>query len=189
MGLLAAAGAAGAHLPAPGADPASLLVGTRVRPFSLRDHEGRAVRVRGVAGTASLVSFFYTRCGDTCPLLIDQLRRLRAELPGRDRDRLRVLLITIDPQYDTPPVLSAFAAHLAIHGGGWRFLTGAPADVIAVGKQFHVSFRTASAGVLAHTDAVYLLDGRLEIRAVYRADALSRSTMLHDVSHLLGTPP
>lgn len=81
-----------------------------------------------------IVSFIFTSCTAICPVLTSTLTQVRKHL-GADADRVRIVSVSIDPEYDTPARLSAYAKqHQA--SGDWRFFTGNPAAIVALQKAF-----------------------------------------------------
>src|ERR1043165_887451 len=55
-------------------------------------------------GHPVLISLFYGSCSVTCPLLLDTIRSVERKAAAERRQQLRVLLISIDPEHDTPAV-------------------------------------------------------------------------------------
>jgi protein SCO1/2 len=95
-------------------------------------------------GKSIVVNVIYTRCKDRCPLetaKLAQVQRLLGDRVGRD---IFFYSISIDPQFDTPAVLSDYAAKF--HAGpGWLFLTGNRQDIALLQKKL---------GLYSRTDAV-----------------------------------
>src|SRR5262249_26162873 len=98
-----------------------LAIGDLVPDFSLIDQAGRTVRLRDFSGRVVAVDFIYTRCPlpDVCPRLSANFSYLNKRVPD-----VALLSITIDPQFDTPPMLSEYARRYGCDGERWRFLTG-----------------------------------------------------------------
>lgn len=94
----------------------------RVPDFSLTERSGRPVTLSDLLGKVWVVDFFYTRCTDTCPLQSGHMARLQADL-SRERD-VRLVSISIDPEYDTPKRLPAYATRFGADPQRWLFLTG-----------------------------------------------------------------
>jgi protein SCO1/2 len=106
-------------------------VGARMPDFTLTDHTGRRVSLSSLAGKVVAVNFVYTRCA--LPQFCLRTSNTFAAVQKRfakalDRD-LVLLTVTFDPERDTPEVLAGYAAQWQPHPTGWRFLTGAPAEV------------------------------------------------------------
>lgn len=116
------------------ADPAQLLEagivllpqGRSLPPVSLTDQDGQAVALQSLTGKWSLVFFGYTFCPDICPTTLAQLRQLEDRLPPATRERLQVVMVSVDPQRDTPAQLKQY---LAFFDPAYRGLTGELADI------------------------------------------------------------
>ncbi|WPC05081.1 SCO family protein [Pseudomonas benzenivorans] len=101
------------------ADPTALLdAGIVLLPqsrdlpeLSLVDQDGQAFRVDRLEKQWSLLFFGYTFCPDICPATLAELRQLRTLLPEEARDNLRVVLVSVDPQRDTPEQLKKYLGY------------------------------------------------------------------------------
>jgi protein SCO1/2 len=79
-----------------------------------RDHDqsGRpAGRDRRVEGKWSLLFFGYTFCPDICPTTLAQLRQIKSELPKEAVDKLQIVLVSVDPNRDTPKQLKQYLGY------------------------------------------------------------------------------
>ncbi|UVE17888.1 SCO family protein [Pseudomonas sp. LS44] len=79
--------------------------------LSLTDQNGQAVQVDELKGQWSLLFFGYTFCPDICPTTLAQLRELKTLLPPEALSRLRVVLVSVDPQRDTPTQLKQYLGY------------------------------------------------------------------------------
>lgn len=122
----------GAAAPTP--DP---LAGRFGGSFSLTDHSGKRVSDMAYRGRFMLVYFGFTRCADTCPIDLPTIAQALDAL-GPLAERVVPLFITVDPAFDTPPVLAAYVAafHPALIG-----LTGSEAEIAAAAKAYKVHRR------------------------------------------------
>jgi protein SCO1/2 len=144
--------------------PVLVPVGTTMPDFELIDQTGRALALSGLKGKVVAVNFIYSRCPlpDYCPRMIENFKALRARFSSRmDRD-LVFLTISFDPRYDTPDVLSKYAASQRAGGPGWHFLTGDPPKIERVCNAFGIQY-WAEEGLITHSlqTAVIDRDGRL----------------------------
>jgi protein SCO1/2 len=103
---------------------------------TLTDMDGRTVALRPLLETdqPTMLTFIYTSCTAICPLLSETFAQVQREL-GADSAKLRMVSISIDPEYDTPKVLRAYAQTYRA-GAQWRFLTGNPKDITEVRRGF-----------------------------------------------------
>lgn len=96
----------------------------------MRTHEGKAVRFYSdlVRGKTVVINFMFIACGDgTCPITTANLSRVQALMQGRIGRDVFMYSITLNPEYDTPEALRAYAKTFHV-GPGWLFLNASPAD-------------------------------------------------------------
>jgi protein SCO1/2 len=107
-----------------------------VPDVTLTGTDGRPVPLRAVLGDDRpvMLQFIFTTCPTICPLLTGIAARVREDL-GKDREKIRAVSITIDPEHDTPAVLREYAANFEADPD-WMFLTGRLPDVVAVQRAF-----------------------------------------------------
>jgi len=99
----------------------------RVPDFSFIERSARRITLADLVGKVWIVNFFYTECTDTCPLQSANMARLQAALSAEPD--VRLVSISVDPEHDTPEVLSEYAARFRADPERWLFLTG-PRDAI-----------------------------------------------------------
>ncbi|MGB5540461.1 MAG: SCO family protein [Gammaproteobacteria bacterium] len=81
-----------------------------------------------------MLNFIFTSCTAICPAMSAIFAQVQTEL-GRESARLRMVSVSIDPEYDTPEALNAYARRFGA-GPQWEFLTGSLDDSIAVQRAF-----------------------------------------------------
>jgi cytochrome oxidase Cu insertion factor (SCO1/SenC/PrrC family) len=77
------------------------------RDFHLTDANGKPRTLADYRGKAVVIFFGYTQCPDVCPTTLAELAEVMKRL-GPDADRVQVLFVTVDPQRDTPELLSKY---------------------------------------------------------------------------------
>jgi cytochrome oxidase Cu insertion factor (SCO1/SenC/PrrC family) len=106
----------------PGAASARLPVYGTVPDFALTDQSGRPVRRADMEGKVWIASFIFTNCPDECPLMTAEMAQFQSDwthVPD-----LRLVSISVDPERDTPAVLSQYADRFHADPERWLFLTG-----------------------------------------------------------------
>jgi len=144
-------------------------------PFTLVSGDGHTVTDRDFRGKYLLVYFGYTYCPDVCPTTLNAVAGALDKL-GSTADRLQPLFITVDPRRDTPEVIKQYTAAFSPRLLG---LTGTPAEIAAVAKEYHVYYAEDRTGPgpndysMDHSSILYLMgpDGRFI--APIRADGTS----------------
>ena len=172
-------------LPAPLPPPPVL--GT-VPDFRLVDQTGAPFGPDRLKGRVWIADFVFTRCPDVCPRMTERLVGVHRALG----ERADVVSVSVDPTYDTPERLAAFARANGAESPRWHFLTGSSQHVQeAVLRGFNVAFSRESEDIatLTHGVHVVLVDGRGRIRGYYDSkdqDALER--LVADARRLADQP-
>jgi len=134
--------------------------GAAMPDFELKDQLGRNVKLSSFRSKVIAVDFIYTRCPlpEICPRLSANFARLQRRFP----EGLVLLSITIDPQYDTPEVLSRYARIWKADPERWRFLTGDLQAVREVAGRFGMVYWPED-GLMTHTSRTGVIskDGTL----------------------------
>jgi protein SCO1/2 len=127
-------------------------------PFHLEDQNGQPVSDEDMKGRPFLVFFGFAHCPDVCPTTLFEMSEVIRQL-GKDADRIGALLITVDPERDTPAALKDYLASFDPH---LRGLTGDPAAVNAAIKAYRVYAKKIPLEggdyTMDHTAVVYLMD-------------------------------
>jgi protein SCO1/2 len=141
--------------------------GDEVPDHPLVDQTGSARPFSALKGHRVALTFIYTRCPlpDYCPLMDKQFAEIQRTVQRTPAlSDVRLVSVTLDPEYDTPEILRRHAATLGADPMLWQFLTGPPNEVAAFAKRFGV---VAEAGdsptALVHNlrTAVIGADGRV----------------------------
>jgi protein SCO1/2 len=162
-----------------------------VPDFTFLDQEGRTTRAEAFRGAPWVADFIFTRCTSACPMLTAQMGNLQRRL-GADAARVRLASFSVDPEYDTPAVLKAYAA---AHGasGRWLFLTGELAAMReAIERGFRLSMGDPRDGPVEqgafdfmHAQHFLLVDAENRIRGYYPSDGDGIERLEHDLRRLL----
>jgi protein SCO1/2 len=131
-------------------------------PFALTDHNGRPVTEADFKGKPTLIYFGFTYCPDVCPTSL-LLMQTAIEQLGKDADKqVNMVLISIDPERDSPAVLKDYVGNF---GPTMTGLTGTPEQIAAAAKAFRVYYRKVEGKdgapyLMDHSSIFYLLDRR-----------------------------
>jgi protein SCO1/2 len=138
-----------------------------VGSFQLVERSGRTVTEAEVAGRVFIASFIFTRCPLSCPRISTVMKGLEARLAKTD---VLLVSVSVDPEFDTPPVLARYAQGFGASGDRWWFLTGPKAAIHDfVQERFKLGMaestaaeRAAGAEAISHSDRLALVDrGRI----------------------------
>ena len=104
----------------------------------LQDDAGARVQLSDVLGDDRplVVNFIYTSCTTICPVMTATMLQLQRQIAEQHKGKVAMpafVSISIDPDFDSPEVLKAYAAR---YGADWTFLTGKRSDVLAILRGF-----------------------------------------------------
>lgn len=163
-----------------------------VPDFSLIERSGRQVNLSDLKGKIWIANFIYTNCPDTCPIQSAQMKELQNEF-SNEKD-LRLVSITVDPERDTPTVLSEYANRFGANPERWFLLTGEKEAIYRLAQEgFHLGAaeishgqRPASGATHTHSPRLVLNDRKVQIRGYYPAtDAEAMVRLRRDLKTLL----
>ena len=168
-GAVAVLAAASGRMFAPRAIPSLPEYGA-LPDFSLMDHERRPVSLGALAGSVWIADFIFTRCAGQCPIMSRRMAELQQAFAGVAG--IRFLSFTVDPSYDTPDILAAYARRYGASDGRWRFVTGAPDAIAALARDgFRLAFGAGGTAEepITHSVRLVLVDPQGRIRGYYDA--------------------
>lgn len=138
-----------------------------VADFSLTERSGQTVRLADLHGKVWVASFLFTRCCTGCPRISADLLALQKNLPA---DAV-IVSFSVDPEYDTPEVLKAYADGLGADSKRWLFLTGKQEEIYRLIKDsFHVGVEQNQGKArkpgneVTHSNRLVLVDRQGHIR-------------------------
>lgn len=156
--------------------------------FRMTDQDGREFTRASLQGHDSLMFFGFTHCPDICPATLQQLAFARRELAGRrgsGEPLPEIILISVDPERDTPDILKAYTGHF---GQGITGLSGDAAELDKLASALGIYYaRDDSTGpdyTVNHSTAVLLINREAEVQALFTAP-LDTDALLADLQVLV----
>jgi len=155
-------------------------VGDPIPDFTLTDQNGLKVRPAQFRGQPLGVTFLYTTCPDVsaCPMTMAKFSKLDAML--RQKGFGHLLVVTVDPEHDTPAVLRDYAEKAGASATRWSFLTGEPSAVADVASRFGVLYSRKGAQVL-HQQAVAVVDSEGRLATISYGENWEPEQVLRDM--------
>lgn len=134
-------------------------------PAGFIDQDGAPGKLDAYRGHPTLVAMFYASCPLACPRLIANVKNLEASLSAVERADLRVLLVTIDPENDTPEALRGVIARHKLDAARWKLFTGKEDDIRDAAAVLGIKYRESD-GTINHSSVITLVDreGRIQGR-------------------------
>jgi protein SCO1/2 len=150
--------------------------------FSLTDQYGRSLSLASLRGAPVLLAFLYSRCGAPCVLIAQQIRGALDELGAHP---IPVVVVSADPNGDTPAAVRRFLAEVSLSGRVY-YLTGGEARLRPIWSAYDVHPASAGRATFAKYATVRLLDSRGRERVLYGTEQLTPEALAHDAAKLAG---
>lgn len=139
--------------------------------FSLIDQNGDRLTSEDLRGRLAIYTFTYTGCEDPCPQPSRTLQTMQQQLAAVDTGDIPVdyVVISFDPEHDTPDRLTAHAQELGVDPDRWHFVTGDPTQLKnVIGSGYSTYYNQETDSTFTFDPVFALVDGWGILRAVYR---------------------
>jgi cytochrome oxidase Cu insertion factor (SCO1/SenC/PrrC family) len=154
-----------------------------LKEFELTERSGRQVTSQDLRGEPYVACFFFSTCPGTCTRQSSKMQLLQNKFRGKS---IRFVSITVDPEIDTPDVLSEYADRFEADKDRWLFLTGRLDYIVRVGTE---KFFLGGVEKRGHPDRFCLVNAEGDIVGAYTWKDLDEfEQLLAHMNELLTTP-
>jgi protein SCO1/2 len=144
-----------------------------VADFTLTNQDGQVTTLADLTNHVWVADIIFTRCAGPCPIMTAQMKSLQDALPPASRAKL--VTLTTDPDYDTPPVMKKYGEHFGANFKRWKFLTGTKAEIAALASgslklsavPVKPEDQTNSSDLFIHTTIFVVVDKHVRLRASF----------------------
>lgn len=124
---------------------------------------GREVKLGALGGRPQVFAMFFTSCQHSCPLIVADMKRIEKALPASLRGQVDFLLVSIDPDRDTPEVLREYRARNKLSIERWSLLRGSAESVRKLAALVGFNYYPGSQNQYAHSLFITVLNREGEI--------------------------
>jgi len=124
---------------------------------------GREVKLDVLRGHPQVLALFFSNCEHSCPLIVEDMKNIEIALPSEVRSMVDFLLVSIDPERDTPEVLRAYRAKHQLGTEHWTLLRGNADSVKQLAEMVGFQYYPGSERQYAHSLVITILDSNGEI--------------------------
>ena len=144
-----------------------------INDFALTNQLGNAVSLADLRGQVWIADIIFTRCPGPCLKMTRQMKELQDALPAASKTRL--VTLTTDPDFDTPPVLAKYAERFNVETNRWMFFTGTKKEVgaFAAGSlklsavETDPAKRKSEIDMFDHSTGFVIVDKQARLRGVF----------------------
>jgi len=162
--------------------------------WQLVDQTGAPISNETLKGQVWVASFFFSRCPSVCPQQQTDFQKILGhvdDLHDDDKKPIRLVSFSVDAEYDTPEVLTAYAKKMKADPATWTFVTGPEADLKAllvdrmmadVGERTVMPQKGANGEELfdiSHLNKFVLIDQNGDVRGFWDTDDLGRGNLIN----------
>jgi protein SCO1/2 len=153
--------------------------------FALTSQDGAQVTLADFRGKVVAVTFIFTLCTATCPILTPMMSFVQDQLGNDFGRKIAFVSITVDPERDTPEVLKLYAQAFGANLAGWSFLTGNQDAIQEVTRRYGVYASKAEGGNVDHTFLTSIVDRNGILRVQYLGVRFDPEDFRRDLLSLL----
>jgi protein SCO1/2 len=156
--------------------------------FRLTSQDRTQVALADLHGKVVAVTFIYTFCSNTCPVLTPMMSFIQDQLGTDFGAKIAFVSITVDPERDTPEVLKEYAQAFGANLAGWSFLTGPSEAIRDVTRRYGVFASKSTDGNVDHSFLTSIIDRRGILRVQYLGARFDPDEFRRDLLSLLQEP-
>ena len=147
-----------------------------------------------IKNNVALIGFIYTHCPDICPMTTHNMMLTEEKLSKDELKNVKFILISFDPERDSPSVLTKYASVRNMDMKNWELLTGSKNSVDSLMKTYNVKAFPDDTTYnddgkpqyyMIHTDRISLVDQDGNLRKNYRGSSADPAEMANDIKTLL----
>lgn len=125
--------------------------------------EGKKIQLKDLKGKTLVVVMIYTSCKAACPRLVADMRNIEAKLPDDKIKNIQFVMVSIDPETDTPERLKSFAIENQMDGEQWTFLQGTDSSVREFANVLSVKYKEISPVDFSHSNIISVFNPHGEL--------------------------
>lgn len=125
---------------------------------SWHTEEGKEIKLKDLKGKVLVVVMIYTTCKVACPRLVADMKGIHNKVPAALQNKVQYVLVSIDPEHDTPDKLKSFAQSREMDSEEWTFLQGSTESVREFANVLAVKYKEISPMDFSHSNIISVFD-------------------------------
>jgi protein SCO1/2 len=127
------------------------------------NQDGQKVSLKSFIGKPVVLTMFFANCTYACPLLVNDMKRIESLLSENNKNNYRFILVSIDPERDTPIKLKIYAQEHGLDLSRWTLLAGKSDDIMDLAVLIGFKYKKDDKGNYSHSNLITLLNEKGEI--------------------------
>lgn len=123
-----------------------------------KNQDNKSIQLKDLRGKTLVVVIIYTSCKTACPILVGKMKQIESKIDSKDSEDIEFVLVSLDPEVDTPERLKKFAKDNAMDGPQWTFLTSNEDDTQEFANVLAVKYKKISPIDFSHSNIITIFD-------------------------------
>lgn len=132
-------------------------------PSKWTTQNGQNIEMKDLRGEVLVMVMIYTSCKAACPRLVADMRNIESRLPDNIKEHVKLVLISIDPQTDTPKRLKEFSIANKMEGDQWLFLRSTEENTREFAAVLAVNYKKISPMDFSHSNIISVFNAEGEL--------------------------
>lgn len=132
-------------------------------PSKWTTQDGNDIELKDLKGDVLVMVMIYTSCKAACPRLVADMRSIEEQLPSEIKDKVKLILVSIDPKVDTPKRLKEFSIENKMEGKQWLFLRSTEKNTREFAAVLAVNYKKISPMDFSHSNIISVFNSEGEL--------------------------
>jgi len=132
-------------------------------PSKWTNQNGKNIEMKDLKGKVLVMVMIYTSCKAACPRLVADMRNIESRLPEDVKENVQLVLVSIDPEVDTPKRLKSFSIENKMEGNQWVFLRSTEENTREFAAVLAVNYKKVSPIDFSHSNIISVFNTEGEL--------------------------
>lgn len=132
-------------------------------PSVWTNQDNEEIELKDLKGNVLVMVMIYTSCQAACPRLAADMRSIEQQIPENKKDNVKLVLVSIDPETDTPERLKEFSVENEMESDQWVLLRGSQGDTREFAAVLAVNYKKISPMDFSHSNIISVFDQQGEL--------------------------
>ena len=132
-------------------------------PEKWTTQNGNEIELKELRGKVLVMVMIYTSCKAACPRLVADMRNIEKKIPKELSDKVQYIMVSIDPEVDTPERLKAFAKENQMDNDKWLFLRSNDEQTREFSAVLAVNYKRISPMDFSHSNIISVFNAEGEL--------------------------
>jgi len=132
-------------------------------PSKWTNQNGKDIELKDLKGDVLVMVMIYTSCKAACPRLVADMRSIEEQLPQDAKSKVKLVLVSIDPETDTPKRLKEFSIENKMEGEQWIFLRSSEKNTREFAAVLAVNYKKISPMDFSHSNIISVFNAEGEL--------------------------